>query len=74
MFYTGVGLAALAIYFNDFENASRLGDIILAFLCVYVGWSGNEWRATSLMRKGFIRKGSTEAESAKEALATLATR
>lgn len=73
MIAVGIGLAALAIYFDDFESASFLGDIILIMLSIYVGWSANEWRAASLMRKGFVRRGSTEAASPKEALATLAS-
>ncbi|MEO5338060.1 MAG: DUF2628 domain-containing protein [Magnetospirillum sp. WYHS-4] len=71
MIGAGIGLAALAIYFGDFENASLLGDIILILLSIYVGWSANEWRAASLMRRGFVRRGGTEAASAKDALATL---
>jgi hypothetical protein len=73
MIAVGIGLASLAIYFNDFEGASLLGDIILLLIGIYVGGSGNEWRTASLMRKGFVRRGSTEAASAKEALAILAS-
>jgi hypothetical protein len=71
MISAGIGLASLAIYLNDFEGASFLGNIVIALVSIYVGWSANEWRAASLIRKGFVRKGSIEAASAKEAMATL---
>jgi len=74
MIAIGIGLASLAIYFDDFEGASLLGDVVILLLGIYVGGSGNGWRTAALIRKGFVRKGSTEAASAKEALATLAPR
>lgn len=63
------GMVALAIYSNSFEGVSALSDLVSLGFALYVGWAGNEWRAATLSRKNYVKRGSVEADSASQALA-----
>jgi hypothetical protein len=67
-----VCILALGIALKDLEHASDLANLILILICGYVGWAGNEWRSTWLVKNGFVPQGSKEAASAKAALQHLA--